>query len=121
MSFGDTIALTVGGVSKTLNFLSRSGQDTVYRLTESTGYYQMKIRHVETPPKGSKPGYVSHNAELSYVLFATSTTPETKDSTSHTMKPPYGSAPSVNLEIAMCDWMKASTNAAATKLQNGEG
>lgn len=117
--FGDTIALTVGGVGKTLNKVNQDNFSSDYLLKEATGQYRLRIRHQLPPTKVGEASRERANAELIYELYATPTTAK-QIRKSYIVIEQDSIDSDTTLSKALLDWLLASSAAALTKLRNRE-
>ncbi|UJQ85849.1 MAG: putative coat protein [Shiltuvirus faecivicinum] len=72
---GDTVALTVNAVGKTLSKINQDSYGAEYYLRETDREYRMKIRHSKQAPTATGKPVDRHNVELTCTILATSTTP----------------------------------------------
>lgn len=78
MAFGATLTITVNAVAKVLNRINQDNYGSEYYLRSTTEEYRVKIRHSKESPLADGRQFDRHNVEVSYVLFATTTTPEVR-------------------------------------------
>jgi hypothetical protein len=76
MSFGNSITITVNAVAKVLPKINTDNFGSVYRLYESTGYFELQIRNSKESPQKDGRAFDRHNVTLTQVVYATPTTPE---------------------------------------------
>lgn len=115
---GNTIALTISGVTKTLTLVN-SGKDysAEYSLIESTGEYRAFVRHSTQKYEGVETK--RHNMEVIAITYATSTTPKIvqRTSTSWNQVPGYTAVP---LVAGIAGFLTATSNAMANRIEAGE-
>lgn len=118
---GNTIALTIAGVAKTLTLIKSGDYDTEYYLREATLEYRMFIRHSKAKNASSEnPSQQDrHNVELQRIIFATSTTPKKVQKTYSVRQLDPGDTV-VDLANALASWEVASSNAKLTAMENWE-
>lgn len=73
---GDTVAITVNAVAKTLAKINQDGYASEYYLRETLQEFRMKVRHSKDRPAADGVQVDRHNVELTQTVYATSTTPE---------------------------------------------
>lgn len=73
---GDTIAVTVNAVAKTLVKINQDGYSSEYFLKEATQEFRMKIRNSSDRPLPDGTKVSRHNVELTQTVYATTTSPE---------------------------------------------
>lgn len=73
MSFSDPITITINAIAKALVRINQDGYSSEYYLGEATGEYTLKLRNTSFTRDGI--AYDRHNAELTQVIYATSTAP----------------------------------------------
>lgn len=73
--FGDSIALTVDTVAKTMNKINQDNYSAEYLLRETLVEYRLRVRHTKTNPKNGVT-YDRHNVEFVVTTFATDTVAE---------------------------------------------
>jgi len=117
---GNTMALTIGGVAKTLNYIGQSANDPYsgeYVLAESTQEFRAKVRH--TRAKSNNGLQNRHNVELTRTVFATSTTPEYIDKMYYVLQADPGRS-AIDLAAGLFAWSTATSNAMMAKLEGWE-
>lgn len=72
---GDTLAITVNAVAKTLRKINQDAYSAEYLLRETTQEFRMKIRHSAEKALVSGLPMDRHNAELTQTIFPSVTYP----------------------------------------------
>lgn len=76
MAFGATITITINSVAKVLNRVNQDGYSSEWLLLEATGAYVVKLRNSKRVDAKTGQEMHRHNVEMTYTVYATSTTPE---------------------------------------------
>lgn len=77
MSFGSTITVTINAVAKVLPKINQDNFGSTYKLFETTGSLELTIRHSKESPQKNGKVFDRHNLQLTQVIYATPTVPET--------------------------------------------
>jgi len=119
--FGSTIALTIGGVGRTLNRVNQDNYGSEYSYRGSADAIVLKIRHTEDSVDGDGVVMLRHNVYVERQFYPTSTDPMKKQSFTFTMRGGKNEAPTAmsDLAIAAIAWLSASTNGALLDISVG--
>lgn len=100
--FGDTLALTVATVEKTLVKINQDGYSSEYLLKETLSEFRVKIRHTKTNPRNGTP-HDRHNVEITETVYATDTADEFQRKAYFVIEQTPNDL-STSLTQAMVDW-----------------
>lgn len=76
MVFANPIVVTINAVAKSFNKINNDNFGSEYLCRESLAEYRIKIRHSKEASKNGATAMDRHNVELTWTIYATSTTPE---------------------------------------------
>lgn len=116
--FSNTIALTVGGVGKTLTKINQDSYASEYLLRDTLDSYRLRIRH-SLAKRNATASVDRHNVEIVHTIYATTTVAE-KVRKVYLVFELDTSDNMTDLVAALGAWLAASTNAAITSLANWE-
>lgn len=117
--FGDTIAITINSVAKTLNKINQDGYSAEYLLKETTGEYTLKIAHKKVKLANGRE-VNRHNVDFLYTIYPVS--PATLSTQQHAyvvLEDMTGDVLADYLKFAL-GFVAFFTNANNTKLVNWE-
>jgi len=119
--FTDPQTLTVNGSAKTLVKINQDQYSGEYLLRTSIDEIRLRIRNTNYVNKTKMPTD-RHNVEVTWTVFATGTAPSYVRKFYVVMENQLGDTLTdpVNLAVALCNWLTASTAANAAKLLNNE-
>lgn len=116
--FSNTVALIVGGVTKTLTKINQDGYASEYLLRDTLDSYRLKIRHSLAKRAGGAT-VDRHNVEVVHTVYATLTVAELVRKTYLVFEQDTADV-MINEVNALANWLIASTNASITSLANWE-
>lgn len=111
--FPSTITLTINTVAKVLDRRNQDNFGSTYQLVGATEAITLQIRHTV---EKTKEGLIMrrHNVLVEYVVYATSTVPESYRSFSTVFRGQDKADPALvsDLAKAVCTWLNTGTNIA---------
>lgn len=118
---GDTITLTVGGVSKVLDRVSIGDRKSSFVLRE-LGFienvdYKLLVRHTDVKATSSRPAADRHNVELTKTTRVNATGVTSISRTYIVFETPIGAGDN-DLSSALYSWLIASSNLVLGKLNS---
>lgn len=114
----NTLTVTINSVAKVLTRINQDNYSSEYQLVSATEKLVMKIRN--TTEKSGGYTYERHNVDLSWIIFATSTTLEQHYSASQTFKKRTGANQDPTVLVQQVAGLATLVNAQATAIASGE-